>query len=105
MIILKPLQKIINDFAGFVPHWEKKSFEGPISSVAISPDDTYFATGTWDGFLTLWETKSAKRVRKYEGHEACIFSIQFDRDGKSVFSSSWDRLIKRFDVEVILYNF
>jgi WD40 repeat protein len=61
-------------------------------SLAFSPDGTRLVTGGDWGDLTVrvWDAKTGKELRKYEGHGGCVGCVAFFPDGQRIASSSYD---------------
>ncbi len=75
-------------------------FEGhadAIYSIALSPDGTTLATGSYDQKIKLWDIASGKEVRTLSGHNGAIFGLAFRPDGKILASASADRTVKLWD--------
>jgi WD40 repeat protein len=73
-----------------------------VMAMAISPDSKLLATGGSDKIIRLWDMKTAKEVRKIEGHTGAVGFLSFTPDGKSIVSAARDnndRMISIWDVE------
>lgn len=94
-----------------------------VQSVAAKPSSDMVCSGSWDCRINLWETKEScdggdlvptKKRRKDDekeeflsegevvstlvGHTQCVSSVVWPQND-TIFSGSWDHLIKRWDVE------
>jgi WD40 repeat protein/transcriptional regulator with XRE-family HTH domain len=66
-------------------------------TLALSPDESTLATGSWDGMVKLWEVHSGALL--WMGwHMDLVFSVVFSPDGHTLASSGNDGLIQLWDV-------
>jgi WD40 repeat protein len=78
-----------------------RTFEGhkdAIYSLALSPDATTLATGSYDQKIKLWSVASGKEIKTLSGHNGCVYALAFRPDGKILASASADRTVKLWDV-------
>ena len=68
-------------------------------SLAVSSDNQYFAAGTADKYLGLYELYTGKNVRLFPGHTDRINGVCFSPDGKYLISCSSDTAIKVWNIE------
>jgi WD40 repeat protein len=74
-----------------------------VYSVALSPDGTLAASGTYatlgtDKSVKIWDNANGRMLRKLEGHTDGVHSVVFAPDGTWVVSGSDDATIKLWDV-------
>jgi WD40 repeat protein/mono/diheme cytochrome c family protein len=69
-----------------------------IYALAVSPDGSVLATGSYDQKIILWDLPARKKLRELEGHNGAVFSLVFRNDGQVLASASADRTIKLWDV-------
>jgi WD40 repeat protein len=62
------------------------------SSLCFSPNSQRLASGSMDHSIRIWDVMSRKEIRKLQGHENQIASVQFAPDGR-LYSASRDGLI------------
>lgn len=84
-------------------------FPREISCLAISPDGGTFitgglephwlATGGYDRTVRVWDVVAGEEIAVLQGHRDRISSVQFNSDGKILFSRSWDGTIKVWSLE------
>ncbi|KAJ3189102.1 hypothetical protein HDU85_002727 [Gaertneriomyces sp. JEL0708] len=102
---------------------------GAINAIAVSPDNSQFATASWDSSILLWSTDAedveenqgegrakrrkvgqdssasgsvpAKRaLKRLTGHVGAVSSIVYQRtQGNALFSGGWDHSVRVWDVE------
>ncbi len=86
--------------------WALEAHDDDILSVAVSPDGRYAATGGYtaregddsDGVtLKLWDLKTGRLVRKFDGVTQSIWSIDFSADSQFLFAAG--RYIQQINVE------
>tara|TARA_B100000508_G_scaffold11104_1_gene7836 strand:- start:7317 stop:10724 length:3408 start_codon:yes stop_codon:yes gene_type:complete len=65
----------------------------PISSIAWHPSGNYFASGSVDHSIILWDFKSGKQIRSFNHHTGKILQLQFSKDGEKLLSSSSDNFV------------
>ncbi|KAI1099810.1 WD40 repeat-like protein [Jackrogersella minutella] len=65
-----------------------KGHDGPISSLAWSPQGHYFATGGWDKTVRVWSQDHASAHRLCIGHDTAISTLVWHPNGAYVFSAS-----------------
>ncbi|KAB5590061.1 Vegetative incompatibility protein HET-E-1 [Ceratobasidium theobromae] len=67
---------------------------GGISSVAISADGIYIASGSYDQTVCVWDARnSTLAVPPFKGHTGGVNSVAFSPDGTRIASGSDDRTI------------
>jgi WD40 repeat protein len=76
--------------------------EQRILSVAISPDGTRLATGTYEGDIVLWNLATGQVAQNldFNGHNFIVSSLNFITVDNTVFlvSSSYDETVKIWDL-------
>ena len=65
---------------------------------AINPAGTRFATAGRDGMVSVWDSKSRKRLAGFRGHEDWVVQVAFSPNGKLIASGSTDRTVKIWDL-------
>ena len=71
-----------------------KTFRGHTSSVACldyCPDGRWFASGSEDGTLILWDARMCKRLQEIQAHDGPIVDLQFHPEKQYLASVSADR--------------
>ncbi len=72
--------------------------EGPVYSVAFSPDGTQIVTGSGDQTARLWDLATGQELRRFEGHEIGVDSVAFSPDGTQIVTGSFDQTARLWDV-------
>src|SRR3546814_2854196 len=67
-------------------HWKN---DGPVVTVAISPDGRYALTGSGDGTARLIDLSRMEEVHVFR-HEKIVYAVDFSPDGRYVLTASGD---------------
>lgn len=62
----------------------------PVSVMAWHPSGNFFATGSEDQSIILWDAKTGKQIRNFNFHTGKVLQLQFSNDGKELLSSGDD---------------
>ena len=80
---------IIEGFTGTQVAPQEAGFR--ILSIAFSPDGNILASGSWDGFIQLWDAATGQPFGEpLISNSSSIFGLAFSSDGKMLFSSNKD---------------
>lgn len=69
-----------------------------VSTVAISPDGTCFASGSFDDTIKLWNLETGELLHTLTEHLQPVLAVIFSPDGKTLISGSVDDTIKLWAV-------
>ena len=69
--------KIIKN--GIIPELNRETVNA-LSAVAYSPDGKFFATGSVDNIIRIWDANTFKLLHTLEGHHNSVFNILFSGD-------------------------
>lgn len=91
---------------------EIRRFEGfaqRVNAVDVSPENKYVvggACGNFDdsnicngGTIILWDFETGAEIRRFEGHENEITTLEFSPEGDKLLSGSSDQTVRLWDVE------
>lgn len=65
------------------------TYDSGVVSAAFSPDDRYFASGSYDNSIHVLDLASGQEVSRM-AHEEAVNSVAFSPDGNWLVSGSWD---------------
>lgn len=72
-----------------------------ITATAVSSDGSTIATGTEDGHLMLWSTRTGWDRRALKKQTSAIRQLAFSYDGKSLISGGSDSVLRVWDVKTL----
>jgi len=61
----------------------------PVTCVAFHPSGAYFASGSLDQSIKIWNVQSGKIIRTINIHTSKILNLSFSKDGKKLLSSDY----------------
>ena len=77
----------------------KALYRHKIKSVNFSPDGTLIISGSDDNNIRLWNVKTKKLLRTFDGHSGTVNSVVFSPNGTRFISGSYDETIGLWDVK------
>jgi WD40 repeat protein len=80
---------------------------GFCNAIVVNADQTWFATGHYDGAIHILDTSSSRELQVFVSHQRSVESVALSGDGRWLFSGSGDNTIKKWDVGTgeCLYTF
>ena len=82
---------------GVVGHQSLTGHLERINAAAFSPDGLTLASGSLDGTIRLWDTRTGEQKHILFGHRSDVTSVAFSPDGSTVVSGSRDSTIRFWD--------
>lgn len=74
-----------------------------IATIALSPDGSSVASGTWGGMIHLWNAKTGMALTDpIVGHSDVICSLAFSPDSSSLVSGSQDKTLRLWDTRLCI---
>ncbi|MFT5601359.1 MAG: WD40 repeat protein [Flavobacteriales bacterium] len=70
----------------------------PVRCIAVHPSGLYFASGSGDHSIKIWDTKTNRIIRSINNHTGPVNSISFTKDGNYILSSSMDKYVMITDI-------
>ena len=71
----------------------------PVTSLAVSPDSQWVASGSHDGMIILWEIESQSVVRKWAAHDRTVRHLAFSPDSLRLASCGSEGRVMVWDVD------
>lgn len=72
-----------------------------ISDLALTNDNNYLLSSSWDKTMRLWDLRTGKTAQRFteDGHTKEVLSCAISSDGRYILSSGADRQIKLWNVK------
>ena len=65
-----------------------------ISDVALSSDNNFALTSSWDTTMRLWDLRAGRTTYRFVGHTKDVLSVTMSPDNRQIISGSRDKTIK-----------
>ena len=69
-----------------------------ITCVAFSSDGRFFATGSYDQKIKLWNATTQELISTFTGHTEAVYSLAFCPDSSILASGSADKTIRLWKI-------
>lgn len=76
---------------------------GSISTLAISTDDKFLASGGVNKVIHIWRPEDMSHLHTFRGHRGSITGLAFRKSFHQLFSSSEDRMVKVWNLDEMSY--
>ncbi|KAG9035697.1 hypothetical protein FS837_001847, partial [Tulasnella sp. UAMH 9824] len=74
--------------------------DGPVNTVAFSPNGKFLASGSGDQAIRLWDTETGAPIGEpMKGHDGPVLTIDFSQDDRFIVSGSADGSVRLWDAE------
>ena len=93
----RPRSLVIGDTSTLIREFEKQ--DGPVVSVAFSPDGQLIGVGSSAEEVRLYKTKTGERVANLKGHQGGIYSVVFAPGGERLATAGFDGTVRIYDVK------
>jgi WD40 repeat protein len=70
---------------------------GPVQSVAYSPDGTRLASASSKGDVKVWNAISGQELLTLPGHTGVVRAVAYSPDGRKLASASYDKTVRVWD--------
>lgn len=90
---------LIDTATGKVLHTER-SHSDPVTTLAFSPADNFFASGGEDEKVHVYNVRGGSDAYTLEGPDDAIATVRFSADGRYLIVASHDRTVRLYDVNV-----
>jgi WD40 repeat protein len=86
--------------------WKRKTYRinkvsanSDVSSIDISPDDKYMATGHMDSSIVILDLKEREELHNFYVPDAATWDVKFSRDSKYLATAQQDKAVYVWEVE------
>ncbi|EAQ79670.1 c-type cytochrome domain-containing protein [Blastopirellula marina] len=80
-------------------HHLPKAHTDVVYAAKFSPDGTQFLSAGADKYLRIWDVKTEKLLRQFEGHTDYALGVAWKGDAQTIASASADQTLKVWNVE------
>ncbi|PHH53569.1 Vegetative incompatibility protein HET-E-1 [Ceratocystis fimbriata CBS 114723] len=94
-MVLPLAPKLLNNLDGI---WGAEGHSSRVSAVAISPDETLVASGSYDTTVRVWRSDDSTCVQVFKGGDSTVDSVAFSPDGVFLVSTYSDDEVLVWDV-------
>ena len=80
----------------------QQQFKSNCTAVEFHPFGEFFASGSSDTNLNIWDIRKKGCIQTYKGHSQGISTIKFSPDGRWVVSGGFDNVVKVNSMEFVV---
>ena len=91
----RPRAMRIADDSTLIRKFEKQ--DGPIMSLAISPDGQHLAVSAEVGPVRIYNLETGELEAKCTGHEGAVYALVFHPAGKELLTAGYDGIVRSYD--------
>lgn len=73
-----------------------------VSPTSLAVSKTHIVAGYLDRIVRVWDVESGKLLKRLDGHQEKVLSVALGPDGKTLFSSSQDGKVRRWDLSELV---
>ncbi|KAG8875798.1 hypothetical protein FRB97_004716 [Tulasnella sp. 331] len=81
---------------------EPPEADSRVTSVAISPDSPYVATGSLDTMARIWGVATGNPIKRLRGHTDSVYSVAFAPNGNGLISGSLDKTLRYWNLAPLI---
>jgi len=70
-----------------------------VESLVFGPDKSWFASGSFDNTIRIWDVETGRELRSLTGHSGVIRSLNCSPDGKWLASGSNDKTLRLWNLD------
>ena len=74
------------------------NFKHPILSLATNKNSEWFAAGSSDGYIRIFNLKTLKQIEQYQNFIGPVWGLAFSKNGKTLYRSGLDDFVSRWQV-------
>ncbi|KAF8322286.1 nuclear mRNA splicing protein [Clavulina sp. PMI_390] len=81
---------------------EIKAYKGhgyEVLSIAVTPDNSQFASSGGDRTAFVWDVQSGETTRRFQGHMGKVNAVCFNSDASVLASASYDQRVRLWDMK------
>jgi len=74
------------------------SVKSPVQNIRFSPNGVWLAAGAKNGYVTIWDIKTGKLVKRFWGHNQTVNEVTFSQNGELIASAGADGLVNVWNI-------